>query len=51
MGRSGTTFLSNLLNHAPDFESRHEFFGARNFVTMSYYEPSHPCLELFLRQQ
>ena len=51
MGRSGTTFLANLLNHAPDVEARHEFFGDRNFVTVSYYEPSHPYLELRLRQQ
>ncbi len=51
MGRSGTTFLANLLNHAPDVEARHEFFGDRNFVAMSYYRPSHPYLELRLRQQ
>ena len=51
MGFSGTTFLANLLNHAPDVEARHEFFGDSVFMTLSYYQPSHPYLELRLRQQ
>ena len=60
-GRSGTTFLANLLNHAQDVEARHQFFGGRTAMnaafsrdtlrTISYYQPNHPMLEMTLRQQ
>ena len=59
--RSGTTFLANLLKHAPDIEARHEFFGAsaalnpsqpgRTFNALSYYDPDHPYLERILRHE
>ncbi len=51
MPRSGTVFLANLLNYAPDVEARHEIFGTRYFLALSYYQPSHPFVELCLRQQ
>ena len=60
-GRSGTTFLANLLNHARGIEARHQFFGGRTamnvafspntLITLSYYQPNHPLLELTLREQ
>ena len=61
MGRSGTTFIANLLGRARGIEARHEFFGGPTtlnahstrdtFRTVSYYRPNHPFLELVLRQQ
>lgn len=58
---SGTTFLANLLKHAPDVEARHQFFGSstflnpsrprRTFNNLGYYHPSHPYLELTLRRE
>ena len=59
--RSGTTFLANLLDRAPDIEARHEFFGSsdvlnpsqpgRTFNALSYYDPGHPYLERTLRHE
>lgn len=59
--RSGTTFLANLLSHAPNVEARHEFFGAsallnpsqpsRTFNTLGYYHPGHPYLERTLHHE
>ncbi len=59
--RSGTTFLANFINHAPDVEARHEFFGGNSFMnpsqphrtfrTLGYYLPNHPYLELTLRHE
>ncbi len=60
-GHSGTTFLTNLLSHAPDIEVRHQYFGdrtgryadfSRNVMKcLSYYQTNHPMLELMLRKQ
>ena len=59
--RSGTTFLANLLDRAPNVEARHEFFGTsallnpnqpgRTFSALSYYDPGHPYLERTLRHE
>ncbi len=59
--RSGTTFLANLLDRAPDVEARHEFFGTsaflnpsqpgRTFNALSYYDPGHAYLERTLRHE
>ena len=37
MGRSGTRFLAEILNHAPRCAARHEFIGDREFWLLSWY--------------
>lgn len=51
MGRTGQTFLANLLDHAENVEARNEYFGDKNYMALSYYRPTHPFLEMRLRQQ
>ncbi len=40
LGRSGTTFLGNLLKEANNVSSRHEFIGNREFWLLSWYLPA-----------
>jgi hypothetical protein len=51
MGRSGSTFLANLLDQSQAQEARHEYFGDRTFLHLSYYVPDHPYLRQLLRAQ
>jgi hypothetical protein len=44
MGRSGSTFLAELLNHAANAEARHEYLAGKHFLSLSYYHPGHPYL-------
>ncbi len=50
MGRSGSKFLSTLLNQARNTVSKHEFIGDMTFVSLSYYKPQHPLVAAQLRQ-
>lgn len=42
MGRSGTVFLSHLLNQAHNAVARHEELSDKHFMSLSYYRPDHP---------
>jgi len=50
MGRSGSKFLSTLLNQARNAVSKHEFIGDMTFVSLSYYKPQHPLVAAQLRE-
>ncbi len=50
MGRSGSKFLSTLLNQAGNAVSRHESIGDSAFVSISYYRPQHPLVAAQLRE-
>ena len=39
MGRSGTTFMGNLLRHVESIDSRHEYIGNREYWLLSWYLP------------
>jgi hypothetical protein len=51
MGRSGSTFLADLLDQSGAQEARHEHFADRTFLHLSYYVPDHPFLHQELRRQ
>ncbi|MGE4003547.1 MAG: hypothetical protein AB7I48_25445 [Planctomycetaceae bacterium] len=44
MGRSGTRFLSTLINHARNAAARHELIGDTAFAALSYYNAAHPLV-------
>lgn len=44
MGRSGSTFLANLVNRSSNATGRHEYFADKFFQGLSYYSPDHPHL-------
>lgn len=51
MGRSGSTFLANLVNQSENASGVHEYFADKFFQGLSYYSPNHPHLAAHLRER
>lgn len=50
MGRSGTTFIANLLNNVEDISVEHEFIGNREFWLLSWYLGGNDYAQPFLER-
>lgn len=51
MGRSGSSFLADLVNRSGNTTGRHEYLGDKFFQGLSYYRPDHPHLAEDLRER
>jgi hypothetical protein len=50
MGRSGSSFLADLVNRSSNATGAHEYLGDKFFQGLSYYSPNHPHLAEQLKE-